>query len=95
MELLTFMSVALLEMNLEIDKTDYEPSSAGVSGSCWLQTLYNSSLGGRRHDKVIEHLKRRIGVHIAYPPSFLDLCTRAPTNKFLLYVSLSIFPMYR
>ena len=64
--------------------TPYTLSSAGVSGSCWLQTLYNSSLGGRRHDKVIEHLKRRIGVHIAYPPSFLDLCTRAPTNKFLL-----------
>ncbi|KAF6220627.1 hypothetical protein HO133_003060 [Letharia lupina] len=58
--------------------------TAGVSGSCWLQTLYNSSLGGRRHDKVIEHLKKRIGIHIAYPPSFLDLCTRAPTNKFLL-----------
>ena len=58
--------------------------SAGVSGSCWLQTLYNSSLGGSRHEKVIEHLKKRIGVHIAYPPSILDLCTRAPTNKFLL-----------
>lgn len=64
--------------------TQKQHSSAGVSGSCWLQTLYNSSLGGRRHDKVIEHLKRRIGVHIAYPPSFLDLCTRSPTNKFLL-----------
>ena len=58
--------------------------TAGVSGSCWLQTLYNSSIGGRRHEKVIEHLKKRIGVHIAYPPSFLELFTRAPTNKFLL-----------
>ena len=58
--------------------------TAGVSGSCWLQTLYNSTIGGRRHDHIIEHLKRRIGVHIAYPPSFLDLMTRAPTNKYLL-----------
>ncbi|CAF9911995.1 hypothetical protein IMSHALPRED_010671 [Imshaugia aleurites] len=58
--------------------------TAGVSGSCWLQILYNSSLGGRRLDQVIEHLKKRISIHIAYPPSFLDLCTRAPTNKFLL-----------
>ncbi|MCJ1278369.1 hypothetical protein MMC21_006184 [Puttea exsequens] len=58
--------------------------TAGVSGSCWLQVLYNSTLAGRRHDKVIQHLKSRIGVHIAYPPSFLELLTRAPTNKYLL-----------
>ena len=58
--------------------------TAGVSGSCWLQTLYYSSLTGRRYDKVIAHLKKRIGVHIAYPPSFLELLTRAPTNKYLL-----------
>jgi len=58
--------------------------SAGVSGSCWLQTLYYSSLGLRRHDKIIQHLKRRIGTHIAYPPAFLDLFTQAPTNKYLL-----------
>ena len=58
--------------------------TAGVSGSCWLQTLYFSSINGRRHGNIIEHLKRRIGVHIAYPPSFLELLTRAPTNKYLL-----------
>ena len=58
--------------------------TAGVSGSCWLQTLYYSTIGGRRHDHIINHLKRRIGVHIAYPPAFLDLMTRAPTNKYLL-----------
>lgn len=62
--------------------------SAGVSGSCWLQTLFNSSLGGRRHDKIIDHLKKRIGTHIAYPPSFLELLTRAPTNKYLLSGSI-------
>lgn len=58
--------------------------TAGVSGSCWLQTLYYSSLGGCRHDRIINHLKRRIGTHIAYPPAFLELFTRAPTNKYLL-----------
>jgi len=58
--------------------------TAGVSGSCWLQTLYNSSLGGRRHDKLVEHLKHRIGVHIAFPLTALSLLNTAPTNKFLL-----------
>lgn len=63
---------------------DVATYTAGVSGSCWLQTLYYSTLCGRRHDRIIEHLKRRIGTHIAYPPSFLELLTRAPTNKYLL-----------
>ncbi|MCJ1223773.1 hypothetical protein MMC12_000416 [Toensbergia leucococca] len=58
--------------------------TAGVSGSCWLQTLYYSSLAGRRHNKLVEHLKKRIGVHIAFPPTALGLLTMAPTNKFLL-----------
>ncbi|KAL9103753.1 MAG: hypothetical protein Q9163_001212 [Psora crenata] len=58
--------------------------TAGVSGSCWLQTLYNTSIGNRGHDKIIEHLKHRITTHIAYPPSFLELLTRAPTSKFIL-----------
>ncbi|MCJ1351938.1 MAG: hypothetical protein MMC33_001922 [Icmadophila ericetorum] len=58
--------------------------TAGVSGSCWLQTLYNSSIGGQRHDKMVDHLKRRIGTHIAYPPAALGLLTQAPTNKFVL-----------
>ena len=58
--------------------------TAGVSGSCWLQTLYHSSLSGRRHNTLIDHLKKRIGVHIAFPPPALNLLTTAPTNKFLL-----------
>lgn len=58
--------------------------TAGVSGSCWLQTLYNSSLGGRRYDKLVEHLKNRIGIHIAFPSTALGLLNTAPTNKFLL-----------
>ncbi|MCJ1474503.1 hypothetical protein MMC13_003161 [Lambiella insularis] len=58
--------------------------TAGVSGSCWLQALYHSSLGGQRHDRMVDHLKRRIGIHIAFPPAALNLLTSAPTNKFLL-----------
>lgn len=58
--------------------------TAGVSGSCWLQTLYFSSICGQRHNRILDHLKNRINIHIAYPPTALDLLTKAPTNKFLL-----------
>ncbi|KIV97467.1 hypothetical protein PV10_01218 [Exophiala mesophila] len=58
--------------------------TAGVSGSCWLQTLYFSSLGKQNHAQMIKHLKSRIGTHIAFPPAALKLVTSAPTNKFLL-----------
>ncbi|KAJ5407801.1 hypothetical protein N7509_001684 [Penicillium cosmopolitanum] len=58
--------------------------TAGVSGSCWLQTLYHSSITDRSFHKLVDHLKSRLGVHIAFPPTALDLLTTAPTNKFLL-----------
>ena len=58
--------------------------TAGVSGSCWLQALYNSSIAGQDHERLIHHLKSRIGTHIAFPPDALKLVTSAPTNKFLL-----------
>lgn len=58
--------------------------TAGVSGSCWLQALYNSTLTGCKHDKLVEHIKARMGVHMAFPPAALALLTSAPTNKFLL-----------
>ncbi|KAI9745812.1 MAG: hypothetical protein M1818_000493 [Claussenomyces sp. TS43310] len=58
--------------------------TAGVSGSCWLQTIFNSSIGGRRLDRVVSHLKSRLGVHIAYPPAAFSSLNSAPTNKFLL-----------
>lgn len=58
--------------------------TAGVSGSCWMQALYHSSLGGRRFDKMVNHLKARLGTHIAYPPVALAALNSAPTNKFLL-----------
>jgi phospholipase A2 len=58
--------------------------TSGVSGSCWLQTLYNSSLSGRDFNQLVQHLKSRLGVHIAFPPKALNLLTTAPTNKYLL-----------
>jgi len=36
--------------------------TAGVSGSCWLQTLYYSDVAQRSHAKLIRHLKNRLGV---------------------------------
>lgn len=71
---------ALTEAGL-YDCTTY---TAGVSGSCWLQALYLTSLGECSFDRVMEHLKARINVHIAYPPKALELVTSAPTNKYLL-----------
>ncbi|KAK6079594.1 phospholipase a2 [Seiridium cupressi] len=58
--------------------------TSGVSGSCWLQTLYHSSFSDRRLENVIEHLKARLGVHIAYPPAAFSSVLSAPTNKLLL-----------
>jgi phospholipase A2 len=58
--------------------------TAGVSGSCWLQTLYYSDITQRSHARLIQHLKNRLGVHIAFPPDALELLVSAPTNKYLL-----------
>lgn len=58
--------------------------TSGVSGSCWLQSLYLSSLTNCRLDRIVDHLKARIGVHIAYPPAAFSSVTTSPTNKLLL-----------
>jgi phospholipase A2 len=58
--------------------------TAGVSGSCWLQTLYYSDISQRSHAKIIRHLKNRLGVHIAFPADALELLVSAPTSKYLL-----------
>ncbi|KAI2464519.1 FabD/lysophospholipase-like protein [Annulohypoxylon bovei var. microspora] len=58
--------------------------TAGVSGSCWLQSLYNSSVANRQFDRIVDHLKARIGVHFAYPPAAFSSVTSAPTSKLLL-----------
>ncbi|ETN43649.1 uncharacterized protein HMPREF1541_02808 [Cyphellophora europaea CBS 101466] len=58
--------------------------TAGVSGSCWLQTLFYSSLGKQNHATMLRHIKSRVGTHIAFPPPALKLATSAPTNKFIL-----------
>lgn len=58
--------------------------TAGVSGSCWLQSMFFSSVGQQSHRTLLNHIKSRIGVHIAFPPTALKLVTSAPTNKFIL-----------
>lgn len=58
--------------------------TSGVSGSCWLQALYHSSLSERRLENVIDHLKARLDIHIAYPPAAFSSVLSAPTNKLLL-----------
>ncbi|RFU24625.1 hypothetical protein B7463_g11713, partial [Scytalidium lignicola] len=68
----------------EVGLLDCVTYTAGVSGSCWLQALYHSSVGEHRFDKLVEHLKDRIGIHIAYPPVAFAALNTAPTNKFLL-----------
>lgn len=57
---------------------------SGVSGSCWLQTLYYSSVTGANFQNGINHLKARLGTHIAYPPVAFSALTSSPTNKYLL-----------
>ncbi|KAK3954641.1 acyl transferase/acyl hydrolase/lysophospholipase [Pseudoneurospora amorphoporcata] len=58
--------------------------TSGVSGSCWLQALYFSSLSGGDFQRTINHLKARLGIHIAYPPTAFSSILSAPTNKLLL-----------
>ena len=58
--------------------------TAGVSGSCWLQTLYHSTITRQSHAKLIQHLKNRLETHVAFPPAALGLLSFAPTNKYLL-----------
>lgn len=58
--------------------------TSGVSGSCWLQALYNSSLANGSFDLLLNHLKARLGVHIAYPPVAFESVITSPTNQLLL-----------
>ncbi|KAG5917320.1 hypothetical protein E4U42_007300 [Claviceps africana] len=58
--------------------------TAGVSGSCWLQALLNSSITGGDLKRLLEHLKARINVHIAYPPVAFHSLLSLPTSKYLL-----------
>ncbi|EAQ88099.1 hypothetical protein CHGG_04718 [Chaetomium globosum CBS 148.51] len=56
---------------------------SGVSGSCWLQSLYYSSVTEANFHNAIDHLKARLGTHIAYPPVAFAALTTSPTNKYL------------
>ena len=65
--------------------------TAGVSGSCWLQALYFASFTKQNFHSVAEHLRSRLGIHIAHPPEAFSLLTSAPTNKYLLSGSVERF----
>lgn len=58
--------------------------TSGVSGSCWLQALFHSTFAQGNLPLVLDHLKARLGVHIAYPPVAFSLLESAPTNRYLL-----------
>ncbi|KAI3318331.1 cytosolic phospholipase A2 zeta [Xylariaceae sp. AK1471] len=58
--------------------------TSGVSGSCWLQSLYHSSLTEHNLERMVDHLKARLDVHIAFPPAAFASVTTSPTNKLLL-----------
>lgn len=58
--------------------------TAGVSGSCWMQALYFSSLSNATFPRLVDHLKARLQVHFAFPPTALSLLDSAPTNRYLL-----------
>ncbi|EXF82804.1 cytosolic phospholipase A2 zeta [Colletotrichum fioriniae PJ7] len=58
--------------------------TSGVSGSCWLQALYHSSISEGSLPRVLQHLKARAGIHIAYPPVAFQTLLSAPTSKYLL-----------
>ncbi|KAL8338829.1 hypothetical protein RB598_007234 [Gaeumannomyces tritici] len=57
---------------------------AGVSGSCWLQSMYFSTITNCDMHQLIDHLKARLSVHIAFPPAAFSALVSAPTNKPLL-----------
>ncbi|KAF8453976.1 acyl transferase/acyl hydrolase/lysophospholipase [Terfezia claveryi] len=58
--------------------------NAGVSGSCWMQALYLSTISDASFPRLVDHLRERLRVHFAFPPTALSLLDSAPTNKYLL-----------
>ncbi|KAK9372435.1 acyl transferase/acyl hydrolase/lysophospholipase [Lipomyces chichibuensis] len=72
--------MALQETGL-LDCTTY---LAGVSGSTWLMALFYT-LAECDATRLIDHIKARTGVHIAFLPAAMELFTTAPTDKFLLH----------
>ncbi|KAH7327920.1 acyl transferase/acyl hydrolase/lysophospholipase [Stachybotrys elegans] len=58
--------------------------TSGVSGSCWLQALYLSSFNNGSLGSLLEHLKSRASIHIAYPPVAFNALISLPTSKYIL-----------
>ncbi|KAK9320821.1 acyl transferase/acyl hydrolase/lysophospholipase [Lipomyces orientalis] len=57
---------------------------AGVSGSTWLMALFYS-LAEYNTTTLIDHIKARTGIHIAFLPAAMELLATAPTDKYLLH----------
>ncbi|RDA95159.1 hypothetical protein CP533_1924 [Ophiocordyceps camponoti-saundersi (nom. inval.)] len=58
--------------------------TSGVSGSCWLQALYLSSIAKGSISALLSHIKARAATHIAYPPVAFHSLSSLPTSKYLL-----------
>lgn len=58
--------------------------SSGVSGSCWLQALTLTSFNKGSIKNLLEHIKSRASIHIAYPPNAFQSLISMPTSKYLL-----------
>ncbi|KAI9167225.1 Cytosolic phospholipase A2 delta [Paramyrothecium foliicola] len=58
--------------------------TSGVSGTCWLQALYFTSFNRGKLSSLLDHIKSRASVHIAYPPVAFQLLTSSPTSKPIL-----------
>ncbi|KAF4587535.1 cytosolic phospholipase A2 zeta [Ophiocordyceps camponoti-floridani] len=58
--------------------------TSGVSGSCWLQALYLSSIAKGSMSALLNHVKARAATHIAYPPVAFHSLLSLPTSKHLL-----------
>ncbi|KAJ8097633.1 acyl transferase/acyl hydrolase/lysophospholipase [Lipomyces tetrasporus] len=57
---------------------------AGVSGSTWLMALFYT-VAEYNTTTLIDHIKARTGIHIAFLPAAMELLTTAPTDKYLLH----------
>ncbi|KAK9468214.1 acyl transferase/acyl hydrolase/lysophospholipase [Lipomyces arxii] len=57
---------------------------AGVSGSTWALALFYT-LAEYNTVTLLDHVKDRTGIHIAYVPALIDLITKMPTDKYLLH----------
>lgn len=58
--------------------------TSGVSGSCWLQALSLTSFNKGSIANLLDHIKAKASIHIAYPPVAFQSLVSMPTSKYLL-----------